>query len=336
MKKSDEKFASKKRLEKLYVYKEQHPIIAIVVTALLGFISFVVGICGCVFFGTNLACYIVSLVIFSILTGVSVLFQYSDHRYDDVYVQEREAEKEKLKQDLDFQIRLSNNVQDVCEAKLTTLRNFVADMKVGNKEVPQIIDNPDNQLRTLTTAINKTFAKLLGKDDNNIRNNDIYVHILYRFCNDADESWFYTGSSSEYEYDDLNSLFKGKSQFSECLKQNHHIYLVNSKQIECERGYYIRCPHDEEKDGKLCGSVVFYKIPITSAHEYKIMDAIIMVYTCKQKFTQSDDKDSLKTVSFNIDTIITEFKSRIQIELILLYVQHLYEQGLQNGQDIKK
>lgn len=327
MRKNNEKYNVKDFLERIYKFKEQHPMVGIIITAVLGVISFVVGICGIVFFGTNLICYLVSLLIFIILTVLNVLFQISDHLYDDVYVKKQVEEKEKLKQDLDFQIRLGNNVQDVCETKLNTLRNFVADMQSCNKEIPQIIDNPDNQLRTLTAAINKTFAKLLGKNDDNVHNNDIYVHILYQFCNDANQSWFYTGSSSEYEYSDLNKLATEKSQLKKCLNQNPHICLANSKQDEYEKGHYIKCPHDEEKDGKLCGSIVYYKMPITSSHEHKIMNAVIMIYTCKQKFTQHDDKDSLKTVAFNIDTIITEFKSRIQIELILLYIKHLYEQN---------
>lgn len=334
MKNKNENKSSKDKhnfLKPIYQFKEKHPLVGIISTAVLGVISFVVGICGLIFFGDNIWLYVISFIVFVVLTVINVLFQCSDHIYDNYNPNEHEEEKtkllneqNKLRQDLDFQIRLDNNVQDVCEVKLNTLRNFVADIQSGHEEIPKIIDNPDNQLRNLTTAINKTFARLLGQDDLNIRNNDINVHILYKFRDTVDDSWHYTESSSDYEYDNLDELSKQESLFRKALKENPYICFANSKQESLSRNEYIPCPHDSYKDGKLCGSIFYYKIPITSSHEHKIIDAVITVYTCRQKFTESEDKESLKTVIFNIDTIITEFKSRIQIELILLYISHLY------------
>lgn len=61
---------------------------------------------------------------------------------------------------------------------------------------------------------------------------------------------------------------------------------------------------------------------ICNAISETIVDIMIMVYTCRNKFAKAGSEDIAK---YNIETVLLRFESRIKIEMCLYYLYYLHE-----------
>lgn len=82
------------------------------------------------------------------------------------------------------------------------------------------------------------------------------------------------------------------------------------------------CNADKTETSDLNGSILYYKIPVKDNKGKTIVDIMIMVYTCRNKFAKAGSEDIAK---YNIETVLLRFESRIKIEMCLYYLYYLHE-----------
>lgn len=72
------------------------------------------------------------------------------------------------------------------------------------------------------------------------------------------------------------------------------------------------------------GSIACYRI-VTRESGQELIKAVLSITTYNKKFVNSDDKNIVANVKFNMDEyILKPFIKRISIELCLLYLSVLY------------
>ena len=322
MKKNRTKITENNFFIKLYNLKEKHWIKAVLVTSIFGIIPFVFSSIK-VFIG-NVSDNILEVIsisgfIFYIVFFIGTIFlQISDgmnKRYKELI-----GEKSEL--DLNFNLKLIQNVNEVCNKKYNTLVECLETVKKGDMEIPTIINKPCVQLKYISNAISNTINFSLNGDGANDRGkNDVRTNIVFRLTKESNVDW-QIADNEDFDYDGIESIVNDKdSLFNHALSSQRRTTIRNSKKEIYKDHCYIPCDVEDVNDLK--GSILYYKMPLRDKKGRIIVDCIIMVYTCEKQFTKYDDDMSIENVRYNIETVLMKFEYRIKIELCLYYLHFL-------------
>lgn len=317
---------------KLYSFKENNPIKYVIIVSVSGAITFISSAIEKIFvpqesFGLKISLIIVSLAVFLTLLVFTILFNISDIKYKN-YIKRTGKDPKK---DLEFALLLKQNINNVCNQKFITLMEVIENVKSGKMEPPTIINKPCNQLRTITSAIRDTFIKILPENSNIPPIDDVNVQLFYRYFDEHDKIWHITKSFRAFEYESVDDLCRQDSLLKKFINGNQDTMFKNNKQEAYNNREYFPCDRDQrDEKGSLMGSIVYHKIPIVNSSGHKIMECIVTVYTCANRFATESNEKSIENAKYNIDTIMLNFKSRISIEMCLHYLDYLSENYLRN------
>ncbi len=335
------RITDKNLLVKLYLAKEKHWLRTILITSGAGTISFISSIVmkimdssgvgktdnttGLVSNHTDnsltLIWAIISLVLFLVFFIMVLFIQISD-----VVYAKYSANISKNK-DLNFNLDLIEKINKVCEEKLTTLVGVVDDVKLGKIEPPAIINKPCNQLRNICSAISDILEPILNGNNMDVPEKDVRVNAIYRLPNESGLGRKWTlADSQNFDYGNLGDIVDNeRSLFNHARRSNTNIVMRNDKSKAYSAQEYVPCNVDKTEDSDLNGSILYYKIPVKDNKGTTIIDIMIMVYTCRNKFAKAGNE---KIAKYNIETVLLRFKSRIEIEMCLYYLYYLHENKL--------
>lgn len=309
------------------MFKENNPIKYVIIVSVSGAITFISSAIEKLFVpqencGLKISLIIISLVVFLILFVFTILFNVSDSKYRN-YIKRMGKDPKK---DLEFALLLKQNINNVCIEKFNTLIEVIENVKSGKMEPPTIINKPCNQLRTITSAIRDTFISILPENSKVAPIDDVNVQLFYRYFDERDEAWHITKSCCTFEYGSVYDLCRQNSLLKKFIDGNQNTVFENNKQKAYNNREYFPCGRDQrDENDSLRGSIVYHKIPIVNSYGHKIMECIVMVYTCANRFATESNEKSIENAKYNIDTIMLNFKSRLSIEMCLHYLDYLSE-----------
>lgn len=332
------RITDKNLLVKLYLAKEKHWLRTIIITSVAGTISFISSIVmkimdssgvgktdnttGLVSNNTDnsltLICAIISLVLFLVFFIMVLFIQISD-----VVYAKYSANISKNK-DLNFNLDLIEKTNKVCEEKFNTLVGVIDDVKLGKIEPPAIVNKPCNQLRNICNAISDILESILNGNNIDVPEKDVRVNAIYCLPNELGSGHEWTlAHSQKFDYDKLSDIIDNEnSLFNHARKLHTNIVMRNDKSEAYKAQEYVPCNADKTETSDLNGSILYYKIPVKDNKGKTIVDIMIMVYTCRNKFPKAGSEDIAK---YNIETVLLRFESRIKIEMCLYYLYYLHE-----------
>lgn len=215
---------------------------------------------------------------------------------------------------------------NVCDNKYITLKKRIMAIKRGEiNELPQIVSRPCEQLKHITSKINCCLCKLLTQKEYDIREDELYVSLYYKFPFE-DNVWKLADSLSPEKGLSIDELMDEKSTFSAILKSKETFIFFNSKEHARKSEHYIKDEEDNvDENDELKGSIGCYKIDVKEDNK-KLIEAVLCITTYSKRFVNDNDKKTIDNVKYNMAKyVLKPFVKRIQIELCLLYLSVLYE-----------
>lgn len=226
---------------------------------------------------------------------------------------------------LQYLSAINNNVDKICNEKLSGLKNRIVAEKNGQKEKALIISNPTNQLKRIMDGITECMVALLNTDDNNYKFKDVTVTIIYRFPLEREKwEWAEGGGEKDMSIDELLEP-DCQSTFNYLIQTRKKYYFNNKKENAKAEKRYVYTPQD-----KLCldskgaaGSIFCYRYDIKQ-NDITYVEAIISITTQRKRFCNNDDIERCNNTCDNIVSLVGDhFGKRISIELSLLYLEYL-------------
>lgn len=208
--------------------------------------------------------------------------------------------------------------------KFNTLVGVIDDVKLGKIEPPAIVNKPCNQLRNICNAISDILESILNGNNIDVPEKDVRVNAIYCLPNELGSGHEWTlAHSQKFDYDKLSDIIDNEnSLFNHARKLHTNIVMRNDKSEAYKAQEYVPCNADKTETSDLNGSILYYKIPVKDNKGKTIVDIMIMVYTCRNKFAKAGSEDIAK---YNIETVLLRFESRIKIEMCLYYLYYLHE-----------
>jgi len=316
-------------LMKVYDFKSEKKALSIVLVSLPGVISFLVSIFSNYFDETSrVYIHIVGVFCFAMVVTTLIIFQVSDALCPEVNISRKDK-------DLNFHLRAVYFIDQICKSKLHTLIDYVNKLKKNpDIEPAKIINKPCNQLRLIVQNVSNALSQMLDGTTNNFHTAEsVRVSILYKLNDVKDSKWEIVETDTA-DYPDIEDFTESRySFFSYAMDEKEKFVLGNNKQLLHEQKRYIECAADTKTNGKLNGSIAYYKIPLNYSRDGKsntLIDAVIMLYTCGTSFAENDEQDSISTAKYNLETFLDKFKLRIHIELCLYYIYYLRKKHNEN------
>ncbi len=229
--------------------------------------------------------------------------------------------------------RVNSSIVKVCNAKYNTLMKLISDVAKGKVSPMMIISRPSEQLKTITSELERCLRDLLEHDGYKLGDGELYVSLFYK-C-DSTKEWKQAESPFPEKGLALQDLVNNdKSTFSRVCHARDNIVFINDKEKGRKEGNYV--PDDADKydeEGNLKGSILCYRTMCQQGGKTYI-EAVIAISTYNKRMEPSNDKERIKNTKDNIlKYIIEPFKERISIELCLSYLSSLYDASRENIND---
>jgi len=231
--------------------------------------------------------------------------------------------------------KLRELTSGLCVSKIVTLTNKIEKIIDGEKPTP-IISNPSQQIKSIEDAILEILCGTLSTEKYKFVPNDFSISLVYNF----DDNWILESTTDRTN--SANDLIaNNKSLFYHLLNSKTDYLFYNSKQVAKNQNHYLDSNSDsyDETDNNhiLLGSILCKKIFI-KGNSKNLIKAMISIATYDKQFVDippiektklsKNDKERMETVKINIkEHVIKEFESRLEIELCLKYLEHLYKKG---------
>ncbi len=263
---------------------------------------------------------VVGVVLTGVVTGFSFLLVAAQRYYE---YSKLNTDKDKRKLFVLEQVDIETN--KICDNKYITLKKRLSNIKKGKiNEYPQIVSNPCEQLKHIIEKMNNCLCRLLSQKEYNINENELYISLYYNFPME-DDQWRLTDSIAPEKGLGINELVDDKSTFSAVLVSREPFLFYNSKEQARRIDHYISDGEDQvDENDQLKGSIACYRI-VTRESGQELIKAVLSITTYNKKFVNTDDKNIVANVKFNMDEyILKPFIKRISIELCLLYLSVLY------------
>lgn len=213
----------------------------------------------------------------------------------------------------------------ICDNKFINLKKLIYEIKTSSLSIhSQIISRPCEQLKYITEKINRCLCRLLTQNEYSINEDELYVSLYYSFPLESDE-WYLAENTAPERGLCIEKLLDDKSTFSKCLSSKKPLVFWNSKEKARKNDSYIPDEDDAVDDNEeLKGSIGCYRITITHNNK-ELIKSVLSITTYNKKFVNSKNKKIIENVEYNIENhILQYFKKRINVELCLLYLSHLY------------
>ena len=256
-----------------------------------------------------------------IVIGFSCLLATAQRYYE---YNKLNNDKDKRKLFIIEQVDIETN--KICDNKYITLKKLLWKIKNGEiTDFPEIVSNPNEQLKHILDKINNCLCKLLSQKEYSIKSDELYISLYYNFPMEND-TWEAADSLSPEKGLSIDELLDEKSTFSHVLHSKESLLFYNSKEQARKQDSYIRDDEDHvNENNELKGSIACYRIVIKERKQ-ELIKAVLSITTYNKKFVNSDDEKIIGNVKFNMDEhILKTFIKRLNIELCLLYLATLYE-----------
>ena len=279
---------------------------------------------------TQLGTTIMILCLIVVLIGNGVAFYDEKVNGGNLELEELKAELLEQKENGFVLQDLNKRSNSICDGKLKTLIDQVDKFITHPEEAPAVISDPSRQLDLLAQELSNCLAGFLKFQD---RRNvvDLFTSVIYRFPQDADNSWRWATSERGLSIQDLLTKKDGKqSTFKYLLEKKGHSVFKNSKQIAYEKGIYVPDNEDEydEKDN-LKGSIACFQYEIKKNNRC-IIEFVVTITSYAQQFVPEfyDRDEIVQNIKHNLEKVVLpNYMVRAKIELCLLYIKYLNEKN---------
>lgn len=261
---------------------------------------------------------IISIIII-VLTLIIALF---NNRYAS---KSEFGELEKLRGHIQYLEKISNSVDLICDEKATQVRRTIHQVKSNSKSSPEIISNPNNQLKKILEQISICLVSFMERPDEKYSFKDFFVTLAYNFPEENTE-WYWLEGTVERgvsltELTDLNN----KTTFNYIRTSGKTYYFNNKKEDAKKEDRYLYDSYDEtnESNGKAIGSIFCYSFKIKQGNTTYV-DAILSISTQQKRFAEENNQEKINNARDNMVELVKEyFGRRISIELGLLYLDYI-------------
>lgn len=233
---------------------------------------------------------------------------------------------EELQGEIDYLGTITENVDKICEEKYNRLKRIIVDVKSGDKEKPQIVTNPSNQLKRILDGMTSCLVKFIQTPETKYSFKDFTVSLAYNFPMENNEwKWVEGISERDLTLSDLLDV-ECNSTYRYLMKTQQPYYFNNKKEDAKKYFQYHYNTQDElnTENGEDLGSIFCYNFKVKRERNVYV-DAYLSISTNKKRFS-IDDELTIKNTRDNMISLVKDsFGKRISIELSLLYLDYLKE-----------
>lgn len=261
---------------------------------------------------------VISLIVISVSIGISLFNNY--------YASKSEfGELEKLRGHIEYLEKIENSVDSICDEKAMQIRRTIHQVKKKEKNSPEIISNPSNQLKKILEQIAECLVTFMERPDEKYSFKDFFVTLAYNFPEENGEwQWLEGTTERGISLSELTDLSK-KSTFNYIRTTEKTYYFKNRKEDAKREDRYLYDSYDvtNEENGKPVGSIFCYNFKIRQNSSVYV-DAILSISTQVKRFADENSEEKINNAKDNIINLVKEhFGRRITIELGLLYLDYL-------------
>lgn len=262
--------------------------------------------------------FTIFFVLFSLLNAIS-----------QRYYEYKKLNNDSTKRKLYLMEQIDVSINKICENKYKTLMKILLDVTSKKISPPLITTRPDEQIKQIIDEMCSCISVLLSDIKYRIKENELYISLYYNFPKEDIDKWYIADSVFADKGESFESLISNnKSTLYELLNNPSFFLFYNSKEQATRKLHYIPDNEDKRNDnGELKGSIACYEIIIDKNNEF--IKAVLSISTYSKRFINSDNETILNNVEYNLQEYVLDvFKKRLNIELCLLYINHLYENSI--------
>lgn len=261
-----------------------------------------------------------------VISACVVLITVSIALLNNCYASKTEfGELEKLRGHIEYLEKITDSVDLICDEKATQIRRTIQQVKSNKKTSPEIISNPNNQLKKILEQISVCLVNFMERPDETYSFKDFFVTLAYNFPAENNE-WTWVEGTIEraislQELTDLNN----KTTFNYIRNSHKPFYFNNRKEDAKKEDRYMYDSHDNanEENGKPVGSIFCYNFQIRQGNVVYV-DAILSISTQQKRFAEDNNLEKIDNARDNMVRLVKEyFGRRISIELGLLYLDYI-------------
>ena len=207
-------------------------------------------------------------------------------------------------------------VNNICRQKYDTLLTVISGIRQNNTEPPDIVTNPEAQIKTIISQLSECVTTFTP-----IKKYNLVITIALQHAPFECNEWEWTDSSKEFGLP-LDELLSNPSTsfYMVYSGTQSYIFYNDKKEAETQR-HYIMDERDKSCEG--IGSILCTNITTGNSREVHT-NAILSIATYGQKFVSDDDEAAVRTLKDNfMNVLLPEFILRLQVEISLLYIRHL-------------
>lgn len=226
---------------------------------------------------------------------------------------------------------VSERISKVCTCKYNTLITSIACMDEERELAGNLINKPCEQLKTITNQIEECLKSMLKYHGFCLENKNLSISIYYKFHNE--KKWYKTENQFPGSGLNVDKLMRDCSTTYASVLSHKDSYIFYNNKAEAEHyQQYVKENRDVyDKDGKLNGSILCYRIKCTEDGKDYIT-AILSINTYGCKMVPDDDNILVEKVRDDIiQYIIEPFLIRIRIELCQLFALGLNKKNESNN-----
>lgn len=259
----------------------------------------------------------ISVIVIIITFSIALLNNREIGRLED-------SEISNLQGNVDYLNVISESVDVICTEKLVKLENSIIGIKSGKIKPVKIVTKPNTQLLKIAEKIAFCLSEIMSEVGQKVSSNDFYVTIAYNFPQEEDK-WDWVKGTHVHDMS-INTLTgsRKKTTFNHLKTTGKLCYFNNYKENASEEGNYLYNAEDINNVhlGKPAGSIFCQRFRFS--HNNKcFIDAMVSISTQGIRFVEDESKT--ENAQNNLIKLVKEaFGTRINIELALLYLEHLY------------
>lgn len=241
-------------------------------------------------------------------------------------------EKEGIRAKNQLFSKILHSTKKICTSKYDTLISAIKSSEDRSLRSIKIVTDPNKQIKSIIENLLSCVANITNAEESSLR-----ARVAFRLRNNE---WTWVSGYASNGYFNIENLTKAKNSTFNSVTRNdslrENFIFFNKKSVAVDNNKYVYEPiRDyegetfEEKSAITDGSILAKSIFIGDSYTNAFAEMAIFIDTTDENFFVIDDtKENVRKVK-NLfkNEIFSNFEERLKIELALLYIKNIKENG---------